>query len=455
MTTTRLRPQPGPQTEFCQSDASLVFYGGSAGGGKTFALLLELARHHTVEGYSAILFRKTFPQIKNPGGLWDTAVALYSQLPGVAIKESALTIEWPKYRSKIAFSHLQHEQDKQQHQGAQYPVIGFDEVTHFSKSQFMYLFSRNRLGMCAPALRPYIRATCNPEPGWVRDFLAPWIDPKYPVPAASGEIRHFFVRGDNVEWVYPEDLVLTGDPLQDPKSATFIRSTIFDNKALLEADPGYLTQLNSLNAVEKARLLHGRWDVEEGDRIFDRSWFKLVTPDEIPKKFKRLVRYWDLAGTSELEKNGYRACWTAGVLMGLDFEGRIWILDVTRFRLSPSDGQQRILKVAENDRELWGNVEIRIEQEPGSAGKFVIESYAKTLMGHKFEGDRPTGEKTARWGPLASFAKTGHVSVLRAPWNEAFLSEVDEAPFGAFKDQVDAAAGAFSDLAARKQFAFV
>jgi predicted phage terminase large subunit-like protein len=432
----------------------VVFYGGSAGGGKTFALLLELARHHTVEGYSAILFRKTFPQIKNPGGLWDTAVALYSQLPGAVIRESALTIEWPKYRSKIAFSHLQHEQDKQQHQGAQYPVIGFDEVTHFTKSQFMYLFSRNRLGMCAPKLTPYIRATCNPEPGWVRDFLAPWVDPKYPHRARSGEVRHFFVRGDNVEWVNPDEHEITGDPLRDPKSCTFIRSTIYDNQELLKNDPSYLTNLNSLGAVERARLLDGRWDIEEGDRIFDREWFKLVTPDELPKRFKRLVRYWDLAGTSELEKNGYKACWTAGVLVGLDYEGNYWILDVSRYRLGPSDVQARIRRTAEDDAATWGKVEIRVEQEPGAAGKFVIESYGKYLDGFNFEGDRPTGEKTARWGPAASAAKTGRVSVLKGPWNEAFLSEVDNAPFGTYKDQVDAFAGAYSDLSTKKRFAF-
>lgn len=450
--TVTLKPQPGPQTEFCRSSASVVFFGGSAGGGKSYALLLELARYITVKNYSAMFFRKTYPQIKNAGGLWDTAVALYSQLPGAVIRESALTIEWPAYGSKITFSHLQHEQDKLQHQGAQYPAIGFDEVTHFTQSQFMYLFSRNRLGLCEPKLRPFIRATCNPEPGWVRDFLAPWVDPKFPIPAKSGEVRYFFVRGDNVIWVEPDALELTGDPVKDPKSATFIRSSIYDNKLLLQNDPEYLTNLASLNAVERARLLDGRWDVEDGDRVFDRAWFPKATPDELPTKWRRKVRYWDLAGTAETEKNGYRACWTAGVLLGQDEQGRVWVLDVVRFRESPANVQDRIARVAAED---GVEVEIVVEQEPGASGKFVIESYQRRLAAYKFAGDRPTGEKTARWGPFATHAKAGMVRLLKAPWNEAFLAEVEDAPFGAYKDQVDAAAGGYAIVTSRRPFAFV
>jgi predicted phage terminase large subunit-like protein len=420
----------------------------------TYALLLEALRYIQKRGYSAILFRKNFTQIKNAGGIWDTAVTLYSQIPGAVVRESALTIEWPKFGSKITFSHMQHEQDKFSHQGAQYPFIGWDEVPHFSREQFMYLFSRNRLGLCDPSVIPTIRATCNPEPGWVRDFLSPWVDSKYPHPARSGETRYFFVKDDRVQWVPPDELELTGDPLKDPKSCAFIRSTIHDNKELLRNDPSYLQQLNSLTAVQRQRLLLGNWDVEEGDKIFDRDWFRPLLPADLPPKFKRLVRYYDLAGTGELEKNGYRACWTAGVLLGLTLDGRIIVLDVKRFRKAPGEVQEAISKIAADDKANFGNVDIRVEQEPGSAGKFVIESYTKSLAGYNFAGDRPTGEKTARWGPFASQARGGNVYYLKAPWNEAFLSEVGEAPFGDFKDQVDAAAGAYSEITLRKPFAF-
>jgi predicted phage terminase large subunit-like protein len=433
-----------------------VFYGGAAGGGKTYALLLEALRDYQRTGYAAVIFRRTNPQIKNAGGLWDTAVELYSSLPGIEINSSSSTISWPKYKSKVVFSHMQHEVDKYQHQGAQYPFIGFDEVPHFSKEQFVYLFSRNRLGMCDPrATPPRIRATCNPEPGWVRDWLAPWIDPKYSHPAASGEVRYFFMREDKILWVLPHELEITGDPLRDPKSCTFIRSTIYDNRALMLNDPSYVQQLNSLGSVQRARLLHGNWDVEEGDRIFDRSWFKPLTTSDLPKKWRRLVRYWDLAGTGELERNGYRACWTAGVLLGEDTQGRNWVLDVSRFRKSPGEVLEAISKVAHDDAANWGQVDIRVEQEPGASGKFVIEAYRNALTGFKFEGDRPTGEKTARWGPFAAAARGGDVYYLRAPWNEEFLCEVSDAPFGDYKDQVDAAAGAYSTIKRRKGFAFV
>lgn len=450
-----LKPQPGPQTEFCAASASLVIYGGAAGGGKSYALLLEAARYIGYKNYSAILFRRTYPQIKNPGALWDTAVSLYSEIPGSVIKESSLTIEWPKYNSKITFSHMQREADKLQHQGAQYPFIGFDEVTGFEWSQFVYLFSRNRLGMCEGRgdIRPCVRATCNPEPGWLRDFLAPWVDPKYPAPARSGEVRYFWIRGDQVEWGIPGEFVLTGDPLKDPKSCSFIRSSVYDNKALLEADPGYLQQLASLPAIERARLLQGRWDVEDGDRIFDRSWFKVTS--ERPAKFRKIVRYWDLAGTSELEKNGYRACYTAGALVAQDMQGAFWLLDMRRFRESGSKVQQMIVAQARLDHDEWGDVEVVIEQEPGSAGKFVVESYARELAGHNFKGDRPTGAKEARWQPMAAQARAGNFYILQSNvWNGRFLAEVEDVPFGEYKDQVDAAAGGFAQVAVRKPFLF-
>lgn len=74
----------------------------------------------------------------------------------------------------MKMSHLEHENDKYNHQGAQYPLIMFDELTHFSKTQFLYLLSRNR-STCG--VRPYVRATCNPDPdSWVADLVAPWID---------------------------------------------------------------------------------------------------------------------------------------------------------------------------------------------------------------------------------------------------------------------------------------
>ena len=78
--------------------------------------------------------------------------------------------------SRVKFSHLEHEKDVLDHQGAEYPLILFDELTHFTKKQFLYLLSRNR---STSGIRPYVRATCNPDPfSWVLELVEWWINPE-------------------------------------------------------------------------------------------------------------------------------------------------------------------------------------------------------------------------------------------------------------------------------------
>ncbi len=248
-------------------------YGGAAGGGKTFGLLLDAAKPERIRngGYGAVIFRRTSKQVRNEGGLWDESVKLYS-LIGATPRRSFLTWEFDS-GAKVTFAHLQHEENKLDWQGAQVPYIGFDELTHFTESQFFYLLSRNR---SMSGVKPVVRATCNPAPGWVKAFLAPWLDKGYPHPALSGEVRWFVRENGQILWVDEGHRDEDGQP---PKSVTFIRSTIHDNQALLAVNPEYLTNLKSLPLVEQARLLHGDWDVFEG-AFFD-EWSEArhaVTP---------------------------------------------------------------------------------------------------------------------------------------------------------------------------------
>ena len=75
-----ISPQPGPQSAFLSSDADIVIYGGAAGGGKTYALLMEALRNVDVPGFGAVIFRKNANQVLAQGGLWDTSRALYAGL---------------------------------------------------------------------------------------------------------------------------------------------------------------------------------------------------------------------------------------------------------------------------------------------------------------------------------------------------------------------------------------
>ena len=96
-----IKPQDGPQSDFLNSEADIVIYGGAAGGGKTYALLLEALWHYQTPGFSAVVFRKNANQVRNPGGLWDNAAELFMQFQGEP-KISAMEWHFPfKISGKI------------------------------------------------------------------------------------------------------------------------------------------------------------------------------------------------------------------------------------------------------------------------------------------------------------------------------------------------------------------
>ena len=152
--------QPGPQTEFLRSPADICIYGGAAGGGKTVGLILEPLRYATrVANFTAVFFRRSTPQITNPGGLWDESQNFYPRLggiPHVGMREW----RWPR-GGRIKFSHLQFDSTVYDWQGAQIALICFDELTHFTAHQFFYMVSRNR-STCG--LRPIFAPPATPTP---------------------------------------------------------------------------------------------------------------------------------------------------------------------------------------------------------------------------------------------------------------------------------------------------
>ena len=216
--TTTISGQTGPQTEFLKTPADICIYGGAAGGGKTVGLILEPLRYvGRVANFTAVYFRRTMPQITNPGGLWDESLKFYPRLGGTPYT-GVREWRWPR-GSKIKFSHLQFETTVYDWQGSQIALICFDELTHFTAHQFFYMVSRNR-STCG--VRPYIRATCNPDAdSWVADFLAWWIDQEsgQPLPERAGLLRYFIRIADKIVWAdQPEDLV-RGLPRPEESSA--------------------------------------------------------------------------------------------------------------------------------------------------------------------------------------------------------------------------------------------
>lgn len=289
----RVAPQEGPQTWFLGSPADIAIYGGAAGGGKTWALLMEPMRHVYNGEFGAVFFRRTTVQIRNEGGLWDESAKLYPLLSGTP-KEHVLTWSFPSGAS-VSFAHLEHDKTVQSYQGSQIPLICFDELTHFSARQFWYMVSRNR-SMCG--VRPYIRATCNPDPdSWVAKFIEWWIDQDtgLAIPERSGVLRWFVRVNDEIIWAdQPEDLADYMAPDKSgemapipPKSVTFISAKLTDNKLLMAADPGYMANLMSLPLVERERLLGGNWKVRNTQGLVFTNWrvAEFETPPDAIRRF--------------------------------------------------------------------------------------------------------------------------------------------------------------------------
>jgi hypothetical protein len=298
-----IRPQEGYQMKALSSNADIVIGGGSAGAGKTYSLLLEPLRHLNVEGFGGVIFRRTSPQIRLEGGLWDTSMNIYPFVNATP-RESSLEWTFPKGWA-LKFSHLEYEKNILDWQGSQIPFIGFDELTHFSEKMFFYLLTRNR-STCG--IKPYVRATCNPDPdSWVAELIAWWIDQEtgFPIPERDGVVRYFLKDGANYIWGDTiEEVLEKGEyfvrPLVDKsgvdakefiKSITFVSGNVYQNKELLSVNPAYLSNLASQDADTKSQLLEGNWKaVVSGQEIFERYRFiqlfdRSQAMSEKPKKY--------------------------------------------------------------------------------------------------------------------------------------------------------------------------
>jgi predicted phage terminase large subunit-like protein len=174
--------------------------------------------------------------------------------------------------------------------------------------------------------------------------------------------------------------------------------------------------------------------------IFQRAWFELV--DVAPVSSLKL-RYWDMAASTRKS-----ADYTVGALLSMTPEGFVYVLDIKRFQAAPSDCERLVRQTADMD---GAEVMIRMEQESGASGVNLIDHYRRrVLAGFAFEGVRSQtlGNKETRAYPLASYSQANNVKLLKGNWNEAFLDEIEMFPQGEHDDQVDATAGAFTELTA-------
>jgi len=431
---------------YSASPADIAIYGGQAGGGKTYASLMEAARHTDNPRFGAVIFRRVSPSITDEGGLWDTSHEVFPLLDATPLKSPVHQWVFPS-GAKVSFHHLQHEWDKLKWKSAQIPLAIWDQLEEFEEGQFWYLLSRMR----APpgvGIRPYVRATCNPVPpddptgGWLHSLIGWWIGKDgYPIEERCGLLRWFYRNDEDLVWFDSEAEALEWAKSADvdtrirPLSLTFIRAQLEDNPALEKADPAYRSKLASLPRVERMRLLHGNWLIRNvAGELIDRSWFEIV---EAAPAAIQSVRYWDKAGTA-----GGKGAESAGPKIVGPVGGLWYITDIIHGRWGALDRERVIMQAAKMD---GPSTIIITEQEPGSGGKESAERTIAMLAGWEVYADRVTGDKVERSGPFRAQAEARNIKLVRADWNDAFLRQAQNfGPEAGIKDMVDAAVGAFN-----------
>jgi predicted phage terminase large subunit-like protein len=207
----------------------------------------------------------------------------------------------------------------------------------------------------------------------------------------------------------------------------------------------FLLERKKSYTVASWASLYQQMPIVAGGGMFPIEKFR--TQEEFPARedIDRSIRYWDKAGT---EADG---AYTAGVLMHKMTDGTFCVTDVKRGQWTSLDREKHIKATTEGDRVDWGRVETWIEQEPGSGGKESAERTVAMLAGFPCYIDKVTGSKEIRAEPYAAQVQAGHVKLVgRGQWKQEFIDEHEVFPTGKYKDQVDAAAGAFNKLVVKK-----
>ena len=383
--------------------------------------------------------------MKSAGGLWDTASEIYPLLQAEP-KVSDYAFEFPN-GAKVKFGHLDAVKDVYKWQGSQIPLIMFDELTHFTKKQFFYMLSRNR-SVCS-GIKPYIRATTNPEAdSWVRDLIDWWIgEDGLPIKERDGVIRWFINLNNELIFADTKEKLQNRYKGSIPKSITFISATLYDNEILMKADPSYLANLMALPKVERERLLGGNWNIKESAGLyFKREYFEIIEPEEIEKiAYKKIVRAWDFAYTEDNGEND--PDYTVGLKGFLGEDGNIYITDMFRDRISPNKLKKRFKNITRQDGK---EVTQRIPQDP-AGGKFVVSDLKNIIRGYPVKVVKPTKDKVTRALPASAEAENNRIKIIRADWIGAFLDELENFPDGTHDDIVDTLSDLVDELITPKK----
>ena len=250
-------PNEGPQTDFLAAPETDVLYGGAAGGGKSYAMLVDPLRFAHRAAHRALILRRSMPELRE---LIDKSRELYPKaFPGCRFREVEKIWTFPS-GAKLEFGFLERDADVYRYQGQAYSWIGFDEITHLA-TEFSWNYLSSRLRTTDPEIQPYMRCTANPGGAG-----AHWVKKRYVHPSEPNES---FVGKDGL-------------------TRKFIPARLDDNP-YLSKDGRYEQMLKALPDVQRKQLLEGDWDITEGAAFteFDTE-IHVIPPFEIPIGWERV-----------------------------------------------------------------------------------------------------------------------------------------------------------------------
>lgn len=264
------KPNPGPQTEFLAASEREVLFGGGAGGGKSYATIVDNLRYGNNPNHRAIIFRRTNDELRE---LIFKSQQLYPRVfPGAKWREKQS--EWILPSGAIVwFTYLDRDEDVTRYQGQSFNHISFDELTQWP-TPFAWDYMRTRLRSTDPSLPLFQRATANPGGvggWWVKKMFidpAPWGKPFPATDIETGEVL-----------AYPKNHAKAGQPLFYRR---FIPARLKDNPYLYE-DGRYEANLMAIPETLRKQLLDGDWDVAADSAFpeFDKK-IHVIEPFEIP-----------------------------------------------------------------------------------------------------------------------------------------------------------------------------
>lgn len=415
------------QHTFLQSTATIVIYGGSMGGGKTYNGLLKHLKYVDNPHYRGVVVRKSSSTIMKSGFIFDEAKGIYTAFePKVKVGYKAQKFVFPS-GAEIVFTHLATDEDAELLKGSQFSFAMCDEATELQEHHVLRLLSRIRSKAGIP---PQLALTCNPSPDcYLRKWVDWWLIPQGHEnagrvdPEKDCKIRYFVRIGDDMCWGdTPEELIEKyGDPQYSaeddrqikPISVQLISANIYDNPPLIKLNPLYLSNLLSLPAVAKERDLHGNWDVRaQASGFFKREWCKEVTVPYAASDFDKIVRAYDFAGEFPTAANGFRADYFASVRMGRKkITGEYVILDVVRTHLRFGDWFNFIVNQA---REDGTSTEICIPEDPNAAAKGATRKLVADIIasGYRCFSKKALSNKLDRFRLFSAACQNGLVEVM-------------------------------------------